>query len=160
MPRFVTAVCSCVLIVSFGGCSRPSSNILGKWQTSDTNDRSAYEFFGDGSAMRRSGSDWLKGKWRFLDDGRLLVEATVFGSAVAETYDVAFERETAIFKDSNGKKMKFIKVNEFVSPDTERAAAITVDKDKIKSDVKKAEDRVKEEIRELERKAKAKEEAK
>jgi hypothetical protein len=138
------------LVVSVGGCSRPSSEIVGKWQASGNNDRSAYEFFKDGSAMRRSGSDWLKGKWRFLDDGRLLVEATVLGTAVAETYDVTFERETAIFKDSNGNETKFNKVNEFKSLDPlTPSATVTADKDKMKSDVKKAEEEVKEEIRKL-----------
>jgi hypothetical protein len=131
------------LIVSFGGCSRPASNIVGKWQASDINDRSAYEFFKDGSAMRRSGSDWLKGKWRFLDDGRLLVEATVFGTAVAETYDVTFEHETGIFRDSNGKETKFTKVNEFLSLSRPKpSATITVDKDKIHADEEKAREKV------------------
>jgi hypothetical protein len=146
------------LIVSFGGCSRPSSKIVGKWQAIDANGRSAYEFFNDGSAMRRSGLDWVKGKWRFLDDGRLLVEATVFGTAVAETYDVTFDCETAIFKDSNGKKTKFSKVNDFVSlSDTEGNKGnvnVSADKEKWKSDIKKAEQKVEEKVKEFESKAK------
>jgi TPR repeat protein len=67
--------------------------------------------------MLRSGSDWLSGKWCFLDDGRLRVETTVFGTAVINTYGVTFDRETAVFKDSDGKETEFTKVNEFVSLD-------------------------------------------
>jgi hypothetical protein len=114
--RLVTAVCLCALIVSVGGCSRPSSKIVGKWQAIAADDRSAYEFFKDGSAMLRDGPARLSGTWKFLDDGRLKVETTVMGSLMTETYEVTFDSDMATFKDSQGKVQKFNKVKEFVSP--------------------------------------------
>ncbi len=115
MLRLFTAVWLCLLIVSVGGCSRPSSKVVGKWQGIVADDPSAYEFFKDGSAMLREGRTTLNGTWKFLDDGRLKVEATVMGTAVTEVYDVTFDRDTATFKDSQGKAQKFNKVKEFVS---------------------------------------------
>ena len=107
IPRLATAVGLCVLIASLGGCSRPSSTIVGKWQVLTATNGSAYEFFKDGSAMLRGRDTTLNGTWRFLDDGRLRVETTVGGSVTAEVYKVTFGRETATFRDSRGNVQQF-----------------------------------------------------
>ncbi len=113
MLRFITLACVCAILVSTSGCSRPSAKILGKWQSLTAENRNAYEFFNDGSAMVRDGSTALSGTWKFIDDGRLKVETTVGGSVVTETYDVTFDSDTVIFKDSLGQVWRFNKVKEF-----------------------------------------------
>jgi tetratricopeptide (TPR) repeat protein len=114
MPRLVSAVCLSVLIVSLGGCSRPSSKILGRWQAIAVKDQSAYEFFKDGSILFYIRSDVNKGTWKFLDDGRLEVELPVMARAV-RIFDVTFEGETAVFKSTNGTVEWLKKVSDFVS---------------------------------------------
>lgn len=120
MLRLVTAVCLCALTVSLGACSSTSSKIVGKWQAIAANDRSAYEFFKDGTVLYYIGGEPQKGTWKFLDDGRLVVDIPVMGGEVT-IYNVTFEGDTAVFKSSDGRAQVFKKVNEFVSLGPTRA---------------------------------------
>ncbi len=86
-----------------------SDPLIGRWQKVDEKDWS--EYFADGSAIFNDGSMSVSGTWKRLDDGRLKIDATVFGISTAEVFQVAIERDTATFTSSGGQVESYRRVS-------------------------------------------------
>lgn len=64
----------------------PASNLLGKWK--EVGKTEVIEFYGDGRISITDKGRTAPGTWATLDDGRLKIEATIFGMTMTGTATV------------------------------------------------------------------------
>lgn len=82
--------------VSTPATKRPEiSRVIGAWK--DQNNKSV-EFLDDGTAIieQSGGFPPLTAKYKFLNDGRILIEASIFGISTGDTARVEFVENTMI----------------------------------------------------------------
>ena len=95
--------------------------LLGTWQTMD-NDPAVIVFYEDGTFKMTidkavvNGMDPVNGKWVFLDDGRLKIDASAYGTALSKVVQLGFTGDEMVFTDSDGanyhhKRVKYILSN-------------------------------------------------
>jgi hypothetical protein len=94
-----------VVVVLAAGCSRVPKDkwIVGKWE--EIGGKQQGEFFANGNVTLLGR---LQGKWRFLNDGQLCIEATILTYSVTQTYAVNFvDRDTMTLTDADDNVQKF-----------------------------------------------------
>ena len=89
------------------------NKIIGKW-TIENSDAS-YEYFADGATVWNTGKAKIKGTYKFLDDGSLMVELSVFGIKTGEVYKVSFNGNTMSLTDSKDRVKKYIRAKQLKS---------------------------------------------
>jgi hypothetical protein len=88
--------------------STPTSNhakilrVIGVWKNSDN---LSWEFIDNGTLLvsQRGSLPPLKAKYSFLNDGRMLIEAMMFGVSTGETYQVKIIENTMTLTSQNSK---------------------------------------------------------
>lgn len=109
MKRRLAATIFLFILLTSGCRNLMGDPLVGKWaEVGKPN--SIDEYFSDGNLVSSEGNISINGKWQRLDDGRIKIEAAVFGMNRVIIATVKFEGDTATFTTSNGEVKKFTRV--------------------------------------------------
>lgn len=95
-------------VITAGKITRPSDELIGKWEAGDTQDR--VEFSTDGRAIFTKGGAEMFLRWQRLGDGRLRVEGRSAGAVSGEVYQVVTNGDSLTLKKPTGSEETYQKV--------------------------------------------------
>jgi len=99
LNQVIQSLCLIFLTACSGNFEK---KILGQWEEIEKPE-SKVEFYDDGTliAFNESSPLRIKGKWKFLEDGRLKTEMSMMGIQSVDTYTVIFEGEAMTTVDGD-----------------------------------------------------------
>jgi hypothetical protein len=100
--RLLLVPASAILLLVMTGCG--NSSIVGKWRMSGAEDKTVWEFSGNGSVLVGD----VRGRYKFGGQDRIKIE-TPFATTV---YLVKLSSDQLVLQDLGGSKLEFTRVRE------------------------------------------------
>jgi hypothetical protein len=88
--------------------SKPSDELVGKWEMVGTEDRA--QFSADGTAILTKGGGQSYGRWTRQPNGRLKIEGRTLGSSWGDEYQVNINGDDLTLKKLDGLETKYKRV--------------------------------------------------
>jgi uncharacterized protein (TIGR03066 family) len=104
--RYVLFGC---LVATIAGCSsKPKDLIIGKWKGPENKDaksvQGTIEFTSDGKVIMSAEGKSLEGKYKFLDDNNMELEASMLGKSMTKKVKIeSITKEKLVTSDSEGR---------------------------------------------------------
>src|SRR5436853_4567413 len=107
------SIAGIVIVLVLVSCSL-GDPLVGKWKSPDG---STFEFFADGTFMRREPSSGeFSGEYRFLPDKRLKLDVTMLGSRVMEIYEVVLAKDRITLSKGGSEGVPFYRIDGSTTP--------------------------------------------
>ena len=111
MSKSARAMCRILTLLLIAliayGCGKPKQDtLIGKWYGKD--DDAIYEFFDDGTltlifeAAKWSGQEPPRGKWVILKDGKLKIDASIYGTPLNKVFLFDIKDNELVLTETDG----------------------------------------------------------